>query len=183
MLKRYRFFWASVAVLLPLWVQAQGHYVPQDDPGSVTFKIRNFGLTVNGSFRGLTGDIVFDPARPAVCRFQVAVAAATLDTGIGARDNHLRKRDYFAVADYPTLRFVSTRVTVNSAGEGTAYGQLTLRDVTKEVAIPFRTLRDKDDLVFMGALTVNRRDFGVGGSSLTLADEVAVQLRVRASQP
>src|SRR5437867_5930117 len=86
-------------------------YTPIDEGSKVHFTINNFGIATGGNFKGLSGSIKFDPANLAASDFDASVDANSIDTDIEARDNHLRKAEYFDVAAYPKLSFKSTRIT------------------------------------------------------------------------
>lgn len=148
---------------------------PIDANDSVTFIIRNFGINTKGEFKGLKGTIKWDPANPAASSFNVSVDAATVNTGIDSRDEHLRKDDYFDVAKYPTLNFVSTSVSGN-----TVTGNITIKGVTKQISFPFTVTTSGSSYIFSGNFTLNRLDFNVGSSSMVLSNSVNVSLRVQA---
>jgi polyisoprenoid-binding protein YceI len=159
------------------------HYTPADAGSTVSFAIKNFGATVNGTFKGLKGTIVFDASDLANARFDVTVNATSIDTGIGMRDNHLRKSEYFGVADFPTIRFISTAIEqASKPNEARVTGKLTIKKTTKEISFPFRYADANGILQLTGRFTINRRDFGVGGNSISLSDELTVSLDVRASR-
>lgn len=158
-------------------------YIPVSATSKVSFKIRNFGSTVDGSIKGLKGTINFDGSTLSNTKFDVTINPATIDTGIGMRDNHLRKLDYFAVDDYPTIRFVSTKVMASGKlNEATVTGKLTIKKTTKEISFPFRYTGGNNALQFTGEFKINRRDFDVGGNSFSLSDEVTVILDVTTSK-
>ena len=159
------------------------NYVPVDAASSVKFNIKNFGLNVTGSFTGLHGKIVFDPANYKAASFMVTVDAATVNTGNGSRDGHLKKEEYFNVAGYPKLSFVSTKIT--STGKTGAYnieGALTIKGVSKLVVFPFTATAIANGYQFAGQFKINRRDFKVGGSSLVLSDNLTVLLNISANK-
>src|SRR5215208_240786 len=87
------------------------NYTPADAGSKVRFVIKNFGINTGGTFEGLTGNIIFDPANLASASFNVSVDGKTVDTDVEARDNHLRKEEYFDVEKYPRLSFRSTKIT------------------------------------------------------------------------
>lgn len=156
-------------------------YAPVDVKSKVSFKIKNFGATVDGTFEGLKGTISFDAERVTHALFDVSIDAATIDTGIGMRDNHLRKSDYFNVTDFPVIRFVSGKVVQSAkAGEGIVTGKLTIKKTTKDISFPFRYSETGGVLKLAGTFTINRRDYSVGGNSISLADELTVLLDVTA---
>ncbi len=158
-------------------------FIPDDTSSKVNFKIKNFGSTVDGSLNGLKGTISFDAARLSNSKFDVTVNAATIDTGIGMRDNHLRKPDYFGATDFPLIRFVSTKVIASAKpNEAIITGKLTIKKTTKEISFPFSYSLSNVGLQFKGEFQLNRRDFNVGGSSLSLSDELTVLLDVKTSK-
>lgn len=162
-------------LLLTIPVRAQVQALaPVDETSSVIFKIKNFGTTAEGSFKGLRGKIQFDVKDLTVSKFDITVDSKTIDTGIGMRDNHLRKKEYFGVDEFPQIQFLSTKVTSTKPGEGSATGLLTIKKITKEITIPFKFVVRNELPEFKGEFRINRRDFGVGGGSITLSDDVKV---------
>jgi polyisoprenoid-binding protein YceI len=154
-----------------------------DEDSSVEFKIKNFGVSVEGSFKGLHGAIRFDPAQLSTSSFNVSVEANTIDTDIGMRDNHLRNKAYFDVRRYPLIRFVSTNVIPSAShGEYILTGNLTIKKTTKEISFPFTySLTGRTEL-FKGQFVLDRGDFEVGSSSLTMDDNLVVYLTIIAKK-
>jgi polyisoprenoid-binding protein YceI len=149
---------------------------PIDETSRVEFKIKNFGSVVNGSFKGLQGKIQFDPSAPAAAVFDVTVDTNTIDTGIGMRDNHLRKPEYFHVKSYPRIRFVSTKIsTSGKPGEFIMTGNLIIKNTTREISFPFSY---SGTGLFKGQFQIDRRNYAVGGNSISLADNLTVYLNV-----
>lgn len=152
---------------------------PTDEGSRVSFTIRNFGLQVEGSFSGLGGEMSFDPKSPQTARFDVYVKAVSIKTGNRLRDDHLVKKDYLNAVAYPEIRFRSTSVLAGtSAGLYTLTGMLTLKGVSKEISFPFRVEPRGTGYVFKGSFQINRRDFGVGGGSISLSDNLTMMLQV-----
>lgn len=154
-------------------------YTPVDNGSKVKFVIKNFGINTGGTFEGLAGAIVFDANNPTAASFSVTVDAKTVDTDNGGRDNHLKKPEYFDVEKYPKLSFVSTKITkTNTEGYLYMFGKLTIKGVTKEVSFPFKATAKEGGYLFEGSFKLNRRDFGVGGSSVSMSDNLNVTLSV-----
>lgn len=171
------------SLLVSCLVTVAQQYTPSATGSAVTFKIKNLGVNVNGSFTGLTGTIVFNAASLNSSQFAVSINAASINTGINARDNHLRKETYFNTTQYPQISFVSTRVTgSNVAGTYFVFGKLTIKNTTKEISFPFTVTPEENNLRFKGSFKLNRRDYGVGGSSITMSDELTVNLDVLAQR-
>ena len=148
---------------------------PVDTDNSVTFTIKNFGINTNGEFKGLKGTINWVPENPATSAFNVSIDAGTVNTDIDSRDNHLRSEEYFNVAKYSAINFVSTAVS-----PGNITGNLTIKGITKQISFPFTVTPSGSSYLFEGNFTINRRDFGVGGNSMVLSDNVNVHLKVQA---
>jgi len=155
---------------------------PVEKQSRVEFKIKNFGFTVTGTFSGINGKIVFDPKNFAACNFNVSVDANTVNTDNSLRDDHLRGENYFDVKKYPRISFVSTKIT-NSNKEGILFifGKLTIKNTTKDISFPFTATPGNGGYAFKGSFTINRKDFGVGGTSI-ISDELTVNLDVFAKQ-
>ena len=102
-----------------------------------------------------------------------------MDTDIEARDNHLRKEEYFDVEKYPKISFKSTKVTTtNKEGYLFIFGIITIKNVSKEISFPFTQTSKDGGILFEGEFKLNRRDFGVGGKSFSVADDLTVELSI-----
>lgn len=148
----------------------------------VTFVIKNAGLKVDGSFSGLQGTIIFDENDLGKSSFDVSIDAKSIATGTGARDNHLRKEEYFYVEKYPTIRFKSTKIEHTKTGfllTGTLY----MKGKTKQLSFPFTYVEKNNEGIFNGSFTINRRDFDVGGSSWIMSDDATILLNIKVTNP
>jgi len=166
--------------LLAVFVIGQ-QYKPTEDGSSIKFKIKNFGLETGGSFTGLEGTISFDPNDLSKDSFNLSVDAGSINTDNNMRDNHLKKEDYFDVQNYPRIRFVSTRVTVDNNAHFTVTGMLTIKNTTREITLPFTATPKNEGYIFTGEFRINRKDFKVGGSS-TISNALTVQFTVFAKK-
>ena len=159
------------------------HYSPIDNGSSLKFAIKNFGINASGTFKGLKGNIDFQPNNLSVSNFTVTLDATTIDTHIGARDKHLKKEEYFDVAKYPTLNFTSTKIINSGTTEMfIMVGNLVIKGVTKQITFPFSAHAQDNGYLFSGNFNINRRDFNVGGKSMVLSDDVIVSLVVFAEK-
>jgi polyisoprenoid-binding protein YceI len=150
--------------------------IPVDDESSITFSIKNFGLSVEGTFRGLKGKIRFDPEHADECSFAVSIDAATIDTGIDLRNKHLKKEEYLHVSLYPLIQFESTAITKKNTG-WIVRGNLTIKNKTMQIEFPFAA-KEKDSWLFSGQFKINRKDFDVGGRNWSMSDSLTVNLKV-----
>ena len=100
------------------------------------FAVRHMMISnVRGQFQKVAGTVEFDVANPANTLVDVQIEAASISTREAQRDGHLRSPDFLDAEKYPYLTFKSKRVEVKDATHARLIGDLTIRDVTKEVAL------------------------------------------------
>jgi polyisoprenoid-binding protein YceI len=123
----------------------------------------------------------FDPNRPTESTLTASVGASTINTGFSLRDYQLRGRNYLYAEKYPRVLMQSKQIRAVGKNNYVGLFYLTLRGVTKEVEVPFSFSQQGSMVTFKGNFSINRRDFGVGGSSLILDDKVTIGVEVTAS--
>lgn len=102
----------------------------------VEFAVKHMMIsTVKGRFASFGGTIAYDAADPAATSVDVTIDVASIDTRQEQRDNHLRSADFFDAEKWPAIRYVSRRVEQVGDGEYRLIGDLTIRDITREVAL------------------------------------------------
>ncbi|MBN8856327.1 MAG: hypothetical protein BGO55_17585 [Sphingobacteriales bacterium 50-39] len=154
---------------------------PIDDKSTIDFAIRNFGIRVSGSFKGVEGNIQFDPAHIDQANFNIGLDANSVNTDNSMRDDHLRGESYLDIKHYPKIRFVSTKVVPsNKTGIWFLYGKLNIKGHEKDISFPFSATAAMGGYLFKGAFKIKRKDFDVGGTS-TISDEMDVSLSVFAN--
>lgn len=149
---------------------------------SVTFKIKNLGFNVSGSFGGFNSDINFDPAHPDASSIEASIQVNTITTGNATRDHHLKSDSYFDAEKYPSITMKSVSFRHNSGDSYTGTFNLTIKNKTNKVEVPFTYSENGNTALFKSTLKINRTDFGVGGSSLTMSDEANVTIEVATSK-
>jgi polyisoprenoid-binding protein YceI len=156
------------------------------------FSIRHLMIsTVRGQFTGVNGTVHYDPKHPAESSVQATISCDTVTTGVPKRDQQLKGPDFFEVAKYPQMKFVSRRVEVVSPGKLKIAGDLTINATTRAVALdvdgPSAVVRDAQGREKMGlsvSAKINRKDFGIvwnevlESGGFALADEVAITLDI-----
>lgn len=160
-------------------------YTPADEGSKVHFDINNFGIKTGGQLSGLKGEIFFFTNDLAACRFNVSVDPSTVDTDNGSRDKHLKGSEYFDVAQYPAITITSTKIDKTNKTESGFYyftGTLNMHGITKPISFPFHAEKINDTYLFTGNFTINRVDFGIGGNSFVLSNNVKVSLSVLAKK-
>jgi polyisoprenoid-binding protein YceI len=148
------------------------------------FTANQSGGDFEGQFGKYTAKIAFADADLAGSHFDVEVDTSSVDTGDDERDTALRSSDLFDVGRFPKAHFVSTRFTRKSAGQYEAAGKLTIRDVTRDIVVPFTfAATSGKPAELKGGVTLNRLDYGVGQGdwkdTTWVADEVRVKFDLR----
>jgi polyisoprenoid-binding protein YceI len=181
---------AMLGLILPGPVLAASWTI--EDGSAIRFEAYQQGAPVQGSFERFTAQIVFDPDDLANSRIEVEIDTASVSTGHKDRDTALRAPPLLDVERWPTARFASARIEHLGGETYQARGELTIRDVRKDVALPF-TLRiadhpDNPDLLqadAAGELTISRLDFGVGqgewASTATVGKKVVIAIAIVAA--
>lgn len=128
----------------------------------VEFKVGNMGfMTVSGTISGMKGTVQFDQDNLKDAHFDVTVEPATIETNNNKRDEHLKEEDFFNVAEYLSIRFVSSEVLKTSKGF-LARGELSLRGVTRNIDIPFALSQELSEVILKGKIQVDREDYALG---------------------
>ena len=159
---------------------------------SVGFKIRHFMIAyIRGGFAGVTGDVIFDAANPANTKINASIDVTTLHTHDAKRDAHVNGADFLDAAKFPTMTFVSKKVTPDGKNQWKITGDLTLHGVTKPATLEVESAgveaKDPWGNLRTGAAattTIKRSDFGLtfnapletGG--VMLSDEVHIHLDI-----
>tara|TARA_R110002096_G_scaffold4501_1_gene21034 strand:- start:1886 stop:2470 length:585 start_codon:yes stop_codon:yes gene_type:complete len=158
----------------------------------VLFKVRHFGVSnAFGRFNEFSGTVTGDPASPEGAKIEFEVAAASVDTGIEDRDNHLRGPDFFNAKEFPQITFKSTSVAPVDGKEGLykLSGDLTLLGITKPVTAEFAYFGTgtgvKGKAIAGGEATfvIKRTDFGMSyGTPDALGDEVTITVALQGAK-
>lgn len=153
-------------------------------PGAIRFEARNLLTTAHGEFRSWRiHRALVDERSPERSVIEVAVDLASVDTGIGTRDAHLRSEDFFDVERFPTARVRLENFHLLGADRVSADATLELHGVTRRFPMEFR-ITDRAARSVEGRVTLRRSDFGVGGpvrswNPLSVRDEVRVHVEAR----
>lgn len=137
---------------------------------SVMFFVKHILAKVPGRFDSYSGTVRFDPANLGGSSIDVSVAMGSVDTGIAKRDEHLKSPDFFDAAKYPGMWFVSQRIISKGGDEYLAEGDLTIKDVTKRIQLPFTYLGTKPSPMeqgkqvagFEARFSINMLEYHVG---------------------
>ena len=166
-------------------VPAPGTYVLDPSHTTVGFVARHLMVTkVRGRFEEFEGSITVG-ADPLASSAQAAISTASLTTGSPDRDGHVKSDDFLAVETFPTMRFASRRVSHVAGDRFTVVGDLTVKDVTREVVLEVTidgVARDPwggERLAVTASTEIDREDFGITWNVALESGGVLVSKKVR----
>lgn len=161
-------------VLLLLW--SCSHSALKAQSCKIMFNIKNAGFEVIGTIDAREVEVSFDK-HDLTHSFMIASASpVSINTGIGLRDKHLKKADYFHVEGFPEIKMESLKFTKRGNNEFTGDFNLTIKNITRQVRIPFTITRENGFVIYHGQFQMNRLDFKLGKESLLLDDVVTVTI-------
>jgi polyisoprenoid-binding protein YceI len=153
---------ATLAVAVPAY--AATNWVVDPAHSQLTFVATQSGGEFQGRFSRFHADIAFDPRDLAGSRFHVTIETASADTQDETRDKALSGDDFFATGRWPAATFDATRFVAAADGRYEARGRLTIRGISRDVAVlfAFKPAPSGRGAALSGGTTIRRLDFGVG---------------------
>lgn len=165
---------------------------------SIYFEINHLQLSqVHGRINKFSGTVIENEKEPEKSSVEFTAQVDSIDTGVPPRDEHLRKPDFFDVEKYPELSFKSKKVAKAKKGY-VVTGDLTIKDKTKEISIPFKhygpyTMKGMGEQptrigIVAEPITIKRSDFGVSNTdklpdgTVGISDEVIVRISLEATR-
>jgi polyisoprenoid-binding protein YceI len=170
----------------------------QLDPGHtyIGFTGRHLMVaTVRGEFEQFSGTVEFDEEDITRSQADIRIEAASVTTRNTQRDEHFRSADFFDVERYPYITFKSKRVIMQDAQHGQLVGDLTIRNITREVVLDAeysgvsQTPWNTYSAGFSLRGKVNRKDWGMkwnmvlAGGGLAASDEITLTIDLELTKP
>ncbi len=189
----------AATLLLPLSAPAfaADSYTLDPSHTAVVWHINHFGFSKpSGKFTNITGTLTLDVKNLAASTITATIPVDSLVTGIAKLDEHLRSKDFFDLATYPTASFTSTKVTFRGSNASTrdgggsiatVEGTLTLHGVTKPVTLDVVlnkigvNMFKKKTAGFSATTTIKRSDFGMTTYLPGLGDEIRLEIESEAN--
>lgn len=182
---------AVVLLALPVFASASTWKIDPEH-SNIGFKVRHLMVSyVKGSFDKHSGVIEIDDRDLTKSKVDVSIDTRSINTNVQKRDEHLRSPDFFDVAKYPVMTFVSKKVVKAGKERLKVTGNLTLHGVTREVVLdvegPSKESKDPWGSIRSGATAstkINRKDFGLTWNAaletggVVVGDEVIINLEV-----
>jgi polyisoprenoid-binding protein YceI len=151
----------------------------------IHFSVRHMVVSkVRGQFARWSGTVLAEDGDLGRGSVRVLIDPSSIDTGVADRDAHLKSPDFFDVAQFPEITFTSTRLEQLSAERFKLTGDLSLRGVTREVALEVEySGRAKDPwgnerAGFAAKTSLNRKDFGLTWNQVLEAGGLLVGERI-----
>ena len=163
---------------------AEKVFTPDTFHTHLGFKAKTVLFGVDGSFKSYKVDIKGDPDTLSPAYITLEIDVASIDTGIEARDKHLKSADFFDAAKYPKITFTSSKAW-KEGDKVMVAGTLTMHGVSKAMTLAFDPAFGKngagtDTWSYESEFKLSRKDFGVGtgdiGAKISLKDEVDVDV-------
>ncbi len=165
--------------------ELKGTYAIDPAHTRVGFSARHAMVTkVRGEFTDVEGTAQLDGANPSASSVTVTIPTASFTTNHEGRDQHVKSDDFLAVEQFPTLTFRSTNVEVTGDDSFTLTGDLTIKDTTQQISIPFTFEGAATDpfgnerIGFDGSTTINRKDYGITWNAALEAGGVLVSEKI-----
>ena len=166
-------------------------YTIDKNHSEAAFQVRHILTKVRGTFRDFAGTINLDKATPGNSSVEFRIKAASIDTGVQKRDDHLRSPDFFDVATHPEIVFKSTKVVSKGNNTFDVTGDFTMHGVTKQITLPVTFLGEQKfgkgaKAGFETGLTINRKDYGLmwnralESGGVMVGDEVEIAINIEA---
>ena len=187
-MKRIAILTGILALAAPLAVAQTSAWATDPNHSEVDFTTRHGGVSnVHGRIGGVKGTLVYNEADVTKSTITVTIDTSTLDTGVAARDTHLKSDAFFDVVKFPTATFTSSSVVKNGS-KLSVNGNLTLHGITLPVVLdvegpstPVEGAMDhKTHSGFSAATTISRTAFGIGTSfpAVLVGDDVKLIIEI-----
>jgi len=182
----------SIAVLAVPALSLASTWTIDPEHSNVGFKVRHLMISnVKGSFEKFSGTVIINDRDITRSKVDVSIDTNSINTTVRKRDEHLRSADFFDVARYPAMTFVSKRVVKEGEGRLKVIGNLTLHGVTREVTLdvegPSRESKDLWGNTRIGVTAttrINRKEFGLTWNKMletggvAVGEEIAITLEI-----
>lgn len=154
----------------------------------VAFEVTHMVISkVSGKFADFSSTLTFDENNLDNFVIETIVKIESVSTENEKRDNHLKSNDFFNAEKFPEMVFKSSKVEKTENGY-VAHGSLTIRDITKNIEMPFKVtgkITDpwgNDRIGIEASTEINRQEFDVKWSKsmdaggLVVSDEVTIKI-------
>ncbi len=157
-------------------------WIQDKEQTRVSFKIKNFGLTVDGGFKTIDVNTNLDTKDLSNSYLNATIMVNSIFTGIEARDNHVLETDYFDALNHEKITLKSSKLTKDTNGNITLFAELSIKGITKKEEIPLEVFEDNSRLILKASMLINRKNFDIGNRSFILSNNVKIQVEYSATK-
>ncbi len=170
----------TLLILATMTVAAQPRpHIVDHAHSQINFVAEARFISAHGYFDKWEAEVQLDPAKIENSSFKITIEAASINTRVARRDDHLRSKDFFDVATYPQITLVSKKITKTGDQTYAVVGDLTLRGVTKQLDVEVtKVFYENNRGRFRASFRINRKAFGISYDSKMNPIEDIVQVQV-----
>lgn len=128
-----------------------------------------------GTMQGLKGSISFDEKSLEKSAFDVSIDVNTINTGNSLKDKHAKDDGFFNAEKYPTIKFKSIKIEKLNANYQ-VNGNLTIKEITKNITIPFAFENKGNEGNFKGNFSINRSEYNL--NKMGVGEVIKIELVV-----
>jgi polyisoprenoid-binding protein YceI len=176
----------ALALSTSAWAGPSDPWTIDPAKSRIAFSVEQTGKLVAGRIAIWTGTIVLEPSNLAAARIDIRMDMRSASASTKDIDDVMLGPNFLDAAHAGEARFTSTSVS-RRGDDYLAQGKLTIRDVTRDVALPFGLRIQDGRATARGRLTIKRLDYGVGrkdwAATTYVADDVTIDITVVASRP
>ncbi len=148
----------------------------QTKSSKVTFKVKNFGVNVDGDFKDIKIQTNFNSNTLSKSYINATIKVKSITTGIESRDEHILEEDYFDERNNKTITLKSTKIQKSKNEDFVLVANLTIKGKTKSIEIPLKVSETDSTINIKSSFSINRKDFNFGGGSFILSKTVKIQV-------
>ncbi len=180
----------AVAMMASMSAYAAEKYTIDPAHTYPNFKISHLGFsTMHGRFGKTEGELTIDWENN-TGSVNIVIDAASVDTGMKKRDDHLRSPDFLNAAEFPEITYVSDDITIHPDKTATVNGELTIMGVSKPVTLDVKSINCGEHPMQKGTYVcgfdaegkIKRSDFGVSYALPAVGDEMELEIEVEAKR-
>ncbi|CAB3768803.1 YceI family protein [Paraburkholderia humisilvae] len=149
---------------------------------TITATSKQMNVPVEGKFTRFSGQLAFDPAKPAAGNAQVSVDMTSYDLGDETYNDEVRGKDWFDAKTYPNATFVSSAIAPAGTDMFNVTGKLTIKGKSQTVVVPVKVTTQGAAHAFDGSLTIKRSQYDVGlgewKDTSVVADDVVIRFHL-----
>lgn len=132
---------------------------------------------VNGIFKTFSGSIQFDEAKLADSKFVLTIDVNSINTGNGLQNKHALGDEWFNADKYPNIKFTSSSFEKTASGYSVK-GKLQVKDVTKDITIPFTFTKSGNKGKFISSFSIDRSVYNVGKAGGDVGNSIKINVTI-----